>query len=101
MEDVLFYGLLFAVLLTAGALIRRPLDRALQADLLRPDPGHVDADGVTGYGDAGSGPFPNLWSTTFTIPTIVHVDDLRDLPLAQPRPFDRCWPGTDEPKAGL
>ena len=97
MEEVLVYGLLFAVLLTAGALVRRPLDRALRA----PDPRFVGSF-AKGGSIAATG-VAVLPKGAILVPRIAGPDpvDLGDLPLAQPRPFDRCWPGTDVPKAGL
>lgn len=80
MEDVLIYAIIFAGLLGAGAPLRRCAERVLESAPPWAPP--VDLE-VTIHAPA------------------IHVDDLRDLPRARQRPFDRCWPGTDVPKAGL
>lgn len=84
MEDVLIYAIIFAGLLGAGALMRRCAQRVLDT----PPPWAAGPVEVT------------IQPPTLTIP-LTQADDLRDLPRARRRPFDRCWPGTDVPKAGL
>lgn len=80
MEAVLVYGAIFAALLGAAGLIAPRVQRALAAP----------APWERTY----------LQPVTFTVRVVPDVD-LSALPLAARRPFDRCWPGTDVPKAGL
>lgn len=80
MEVVLIYGAIFAALLGAATLVRPLIQRALEAP----------APGERTY----------LQPVRFTVQVVPDVD-LSALPLADRRPFDRCWPGTDVAKAGL
>jgi len=98
METVLIYGAIFgAILLIAFPLARRGA-RALQT----PPPWSGDGYMTTARAhELLAEDDPPTWPTFIVSAwTAPKPPTLQMLPSHPPRPFDRCWPGTDEPKPG-
>lgn len=92
---VLIYAVIFAALL----LLAAPLAARVTRVLREPAPWTGGPDYMTTKQARQLLKLTAIEPTTYRIPGAT-VDDLGALPRARRRPFDRCWPGTDEPKRG-